>query len=112
MDMLARLNRVICSIMIGFTSVAYAAGIQRQTVEATVQADGSVLFDGERIVGTNALEAKLLELATRKPSPILRLVQSKDVGYRTMYSFLETVQKVGLQINMTGNVAPNPGIRP
>jgi biopolymer transport protein ExbD len=110
--MLARLGQVLCWIVIGFASVTYAAEIPRQTVETVVQADGSVRFDGQRIVGSNAIGEKLQALAAGKTPPILRLVPNRDVSYQAMYSFLEAVRKAGLQINITGNVASKPATKP
>lgn len=104
--MLARFGQVMCLALVGFASATLAVESARPTVDTAVQADGSVSFDGERFEGANAIETKLLELATRQPPPVLRPTANKGASYQTIRTFLEAVQKAGLKTNMVGISAP------
>src|SRR5689334_15890191 len=105
-SMHTRLGKALFSAILILANFASAAESVRPTVETIVQADGSVWFDGRRVEGSKAVEMKLQELAAQTPRPVLRLIPNKDVSYEAMYSFLEAVQKAGVQINMVGNIAP------
>lgn len=77
--------------------------VQPQVVKIDIEADGTTRWNGEALLESGVLEARLKTVAEQAVQPELHIRPDKGVSYRTVAHVLATVQRLGLsEIGLAG----------
>ncbi len=73
-------------------------------VTVDVDFDGTVLWNGETLADTQALEAKLVETAAQPDQPEVHLRPNKLVAYKNVAAVMAAAQRLGVtKLGIVGN---------
>jgi biopolymer transport protein ExbD len=73
-------------------------------VTVDVDFDGTVLWNGETLADTQALEAKLVETAAQTDQPEVHLRPNKLVAYKNVAAVMAAAQRLGVtKLGIVGN---------
>ena len=73
-----------------------ATDVPPEVVRLTLEADGSVLWNGAPVPDRAALEQRLQAAAALQPQPEIHLAPDKQVAYGTVAMVLAEVQRAGV----------------
>ncbi|POZ62220.1 ExbD/TolR family protein, partial [Chromobacterium alticapitis] len=70
--------------------------VKPAVVQIDITPDNAVLWNGERLPGREALEAKLSAAGKAEPQPELHIKPNKDASYEPVAMVLAESQRLGL----------------
>ena len=75
---------------------AAAAASKPETVTLSIDAAGTLFWNGERMTDAEALEGRLGEAAARKPQPELHLRADRETRYQRIADVMSSAQRAGI----------------
>ena len=81
-----------------------ATTVEPVIVRIDIDFDGAILWDGEILADSAALDRHLREVAATSPQPEVHLRPNKLVSYRTVAAVMAAAQRLGVnKIGLVGN---------
>jgi biopolymer transport protein ExbD len=75
---------------------AAAAASKPETITLSLDAAGTLFWNGDRLADAGALRARLAEAAARQPQPELHLRADRDTRYQRIAEVMSSAQQAGV----------------